>query len=88
MYYSVIMTAGMMTREVSQAGNQWIPTELKDMMNMEFRFEEKMDAARYATHLANNMQLYPPQHFITVISHCCYYYSSHMTYIHHTDSYI
>ena len=68
---SIVMSAGMMTREVPLTDNQWIPKELSDMMNMEFRFEEKMEAARYATHLANNMQLYPPEHFITVIIHYC-----------------
>lgn len=43
----------------------WIYKELQGISDLKFRFQEKSEPSRYVTALANNMQIYPPQHIIT-----------------------
>lgn len=44
---------------------QWIYKELQGISDLKFRFQEKSEPSRYVTMLANNMQIYPPEHIIT-----------------------
>jgi secreted Zn-dependent insulinase-like peptidase len=52
---------GMLKRSGPQ---DWIWQEMKDMSDMKFCFLDRVDPADYVTQLANNMQIYEPQHII------------------------
>ena len=59
----ISLALGMLTR----AGPQlWVQEELVELTAMSFKFQSKRNPASYATALANNMQLYPPQHILNV----------------------
>ena len=45
---------------------EWIQQEIKDIKELNFRFLSKSSPSSYATTLANNMQLYPPEHIVSV----------------------
>lgn len=49
-------------RQVSP--QEWIFKELQDIANMEFRFAEEQPPDDYATELAENLLVYPPEHVI------------------------
>ena len=61
---------------------EWIQAEIKSVADLNFRFEDKCEPSRYVTSVANNMQLYPAEHYITVSlpipTACILYYYRHI----------
>jgi secreted Zn-dependent insulinase-like peptidase len=51
---------------LKKVGHQeWIYTELKEIAEMKFKFLDKKEPSSYVTRLANNMQIFAPEHVIS-----------------------
>jgi insulysin len=44
---------------------QWIQDEVKNIADMEFRYNKKGEPSMYVTRVANSMQVYPPEHIVS-----------------------
>jgi secreted Zn-dependent insulinase-like peptidase len=59
----VFSYVGMLRRHGPQ---EWVQRELQDVLDINFRFLSKNEPSSYATQLANNMQLFAPDHYVSV----------------------